>query len=107
MHVPQSVTKKTLLERGLPFAVVTGKNIDVTATLTARIGGRTVTLARVHQAIDGPGREKIRLRPTGSRRRLVRGRRSFRAKVTILATDNSGGRRTIERAVRVSVPKAR
>ena len=57
-HVPRNVTKKTLFGRGLPFAVVTGKDIDVTATLTARINRRTVTLARVHQQLEGPGRDK-------------------------------------------------
>jgi secreted PhoX family phosphatase len=107
VHVPRSVTQKTLWERGLPFAVVTGKNIDVTATLTARLGRRTVNLAGVHEAIEGPGRDKLRLRPGRAARRLARGRRSFRATVTIVATDGANGRRVIERAVRVAVPKKR
>jgi secreted PhoX family phosphatase len=107
VHVPRNVTRKTLLARGLPFSVVTGKDIDVTATLTARLGRRTETLARVHEAIDGPGRDKLRLRPGASMRRLIRRRRSLRATVTIVATDSSGGRRVIERSVRMAVPRKR
>jgi secreted PhoX family phosphatase len=105
VHVPRNVTPRTLLERGLPFAVVTGKDVEVTATLTTRLDERTVTLARVHETIDGPGRDKLRLRPRGSQLRLARRRRSFRATVTIVATDGAGARRVLERPVRVAVPR--
>ena len=106
-HVPKSVTKKTLLGRGLPLSVVTGKDIDVTATLTARINRRTLTLARVHEEIGGPGRDKLHLKPTAAMRRAARGPRSFRATVTIVATDGADARRVIERSVRVYVPGKR
>jgi uncharacterized protein len=106
-HVPRSVTKQTLLGRGLPFSVVTGKDIEVTATLTARINRRTLTLARLHKEIDGPGRDKLHLRPRAATRRSVRGPRSFRATVTIVASDGAGARRVIERSIRVYVPGKR
>jgi secreted PhoX family phosphatase len=107
VHVPRSVMKKTLLKRGLPFAVVTGKDLEVTARLTARLDGRDVTLARVHEKLDGPGRDKLRLRPRRLSRRLTRRRRTLRAKVTITATDGALRRRVIERPVRVVLRKKR
>ena len=106
-HVPRSVTKRTLFGRGLPFSVVTGKDIEVTATMTARINRRTVTLARIHEQIGGPGRDKLYLRPDSKMRRAARGPRSFRATVTIVATDGADARRVIERSVRVAVPGKR
>ena len=107
VHVPRDVHPRTVLERGLPFAVVTGKDIDVTATLTAQVKGRPVTIARVHRKLEGPGRDKLHLKPGRRQRSFVRGRRVFRAKVTIVATDNAAGRRVVERSVRVAVRRKR
>jgi secreted PhoX family phosphatase len=116
VHVPSTVTTRTLLGRGLPFSVVTGKPVDVAATLTARFpasanvrGGvapagrtRVVTLARAHREIGAAGREKLQLRPQRSARSRVRARRSFRARATITVTDRTGNRRVIRRSVRVA-----
>jgi hypothetical protein len=109
VHVPPTVTHKTILDRGLPFSVVTSKAIDVTATLTAKFTSgskrRTVTLARAHDSFEGAGRGKIHLKPGKSARERIRSRRSFPAKVTIVANDAAGIRRVIERSVRIGVHK--
>jgi secreted PhoX family phosphatase len=104
VHVPPDCLRKTLLDRGLPFSIVTSKPIDVSAKLTAEFDGRRITLARVTKEIDGAGRDKLYLRPTGSARERVRNRSSFRGRVTISAVDAAGRKRTIKRTVRV-VPR--
>lgn len=104
VHVPPDCLRKTLLGTGLPFSVVTSKPIEVSAKLTAEFGGRRVTLARVTKEMDGAGRDKLYLRPSGSARERVRSRSSFRARVTIAAVDAAGRRRTIKRTVHV-VPR--
>jgi hypothetical protein len=109
VHVPPNVTHKTILDRGLPFSVVTSKPLELTATLTARmrVGSRTrtVTLARKHKSFRGAGRDKVVLKPGRSARKRIRSRRAIKAKVTIVATDAAGIRRVIERSVRIAVRK--
>ena len=102
VHVPPDCLTKTLLDRGLPFSVVTSKAIDVSAKLTARLDGRTVTLARASKDIDGAGRDKLRLRPQGSARERVRSEGAFTGRVTIVGVDAAGRRRTIKRTVEVA-----
>jgi secreted PhoX family phosphatase len=109
VHVPPTVTHKTILGRGLPFSVVTSKPLELTATLTARFRSgsktRTVTLARAHESFDSAGRGKVHLRPGSSARKRIRSRRSIPAKVTIVSTDAAGLRRVITRSVRIAVHK--
>jgi uncharacterized protein len=106
VHVPPRVTTRTMLDRGLPFSIVTSKAIDVSAKITADLesgGGKArTTLARVKSEIDEGGRYKLHLKPKGSNRTRVSRRRSFRARVTIATTDANGVRRVIKRSVRVA-----
>jgi uncharacterized protein len=102
VHVPPRVTTRKLLEDGLPFSIVTSKAIDVRARITAKGGEKRVRLARVSRELEGAGRYKLRLRPKGAGRARVARRRSFRARVTIVATDSAGRKRTIKRSVRVA-----
>lgn len=103
VHVPPRVTTRTLLERGLPFSVVTSKPLDLRAKMTAELNGeRRTTIARVTGDMDAAGRYKLHLRPEGSARSQARRRHSFKARVTIVATDPNGVRRTIKRSVRVA-----
>jgi hypothetical protein len=107
VHVPPRVTTRKLLDDGLPFSVVTNKAIDVRATMTASLpkgnGKRSkVTLARASRELDEAGRSKLHLRPTRAARGRLRRQRSFRAQVTIVATDAAGKKRTLKRAVRVA-----
>lgn len=109
VHVPRTVTHKTILDRGLPFSVVTSKPLELTATLTARFRSgsktRTVTLARAHETFDRAGRGKVYLKPGKSARKRIRSRRSIPAKVTIVTSDAAGRRRVITRSVRIAVHK--
>ncbi|HEX8067851.1 MAG TPA: alkaline phosphatase PhoX [Thermoleophilaceae bacterium] len=106
VHVPPRVTTRTFLDRGLPFSIVTSKAIDVSAKITADLPSsgksRRTTLAHVSRDIDEEGRYKLHLRPKGSTRSRVARERSFRARVTITATDAAGVRRVIKRSVRVA-----
>ena len=107
VYVPPRVRTRTLLDRGLPFSIVTNKAIDVKAKLVAELpssGGKRskVTVARVGDDLGAPGRYKLHLRPKGSARSRVEQQRSFTAQVTIVATDAAGKQRTVKRSVRVA-----
>jgi secreted PhoX family phosphatase len=106
VRVPRRITKRAMIKRGVPVTIVTDKAIYVRAKVTADLpsspgSGRT-RLGRVRRELDEPGRYKLRLRPRKSRRWRVRRERSFRARVTVVATDAAGERRTFRRSIRVA-----
>jgi secreted PhoX family phosphatase len=65
----------------------------VTAVLVARVKRRTVTLARARRETDGPGRVKLRLRPSARIVRLLARRRRITATLTVTAAGERARRR--------------
>ena len=106
VYAPRRITTRALLRRGLPVTILTRGAIAVSAKLTADLpsvrGRARSTLASGRRQIDRAGRSRLRLRPKGPSRSRVARERSFRARLTVVATDASGARRVVNRPVRVA-----
>ena len=79
---------------GLRVTTHLGEDVQLTVALRARLRGRRVTLARVRREKVRIGETAVRLRLTPRGRAALRGRRSVRAVIDVMAVDASG-RRTV------------
>ena len=114
--VPDSVTLRGLLRRGVPVRVKADRGVRVSLALRSgrtrrrRVGAagrRQITLGRRTRSVAGAGTLRLRLRPGRRARRYLRLRRVRRLSVVISVVDSEGNKRRITEVVKIRMPRSR
>jgi hypothetical protein len=93
VRVLGTATLRRFRRSHLPVRVEAAAAGRVTAVLTARLGGRTVTLARAAQRVSAGEPETLRLRPSRRAARRLARRRRVTATLTVRSGDEQLRRR--------------
>jgi uncharacterized protein len=101
LRVRKRMRSRRFLHEGLPISVALDEpaGVDAWLRISDRDGDgerRPATIGRAAPSVAVSGDVALRLEPTRSARRLLRGRREITARLGVVATDGAGNR-TVER----------